>query len=318
MQQSATVSLYSWLQPDENAWNKFQELVETWNNGHPTQWFVYPPHTQEVISYQIKFEDINTLEFHELQQQLDQYKNLHGLNVDVVIDEVRAQNDVSQADFINLFGFEPYDFGIEDDLEDYSDQMPLVANLMTNFAPAVECPGCGWVEPFSGEQLAPFVVDESLLYRKYNSENQEWDLVEKSWDLLTLPGGILLISNRLVKEFEEHKVSGYRILDVVSSVTEQPSNRLFQLLPNHIIAELCTEHSEISGGMCTVCGRVLGKVEGRQYLQQQWVNSDEIIGRRPGGLRLLYFNQRVYRLLQAIEAQGMHLGSPIYLCHHTS
>jgi len=114
----------------------------------------------------------------------------------------------------------------------------------------------------------------------------------------------------------ENDIKGYEIIEVISFRTNEKSNRLFQLSPTRLAKQVCIEHSGIIDGICPECGRILVEREGELYFRKEWIGDDEIVIRRPGGLRIIYFNHRVYNLLKSMQLKEMIPIEPAYVCQH--
>lgn len=313
MKKSVSFTLYARQQPTWEAWEKAKELVETWNSAHALKWVMRG--AREYSIYSIMFDNPDASDVGKLESMLNEYEVQYHIDVKRRINKTYDEQDYQQADMVLLYGFELH--GLVADRRIASDKhKQFVTNLAENWTPGTECPGCGWTNPVYGQQLGLFVIDEFFLDREYNDDTGKWERVEHGWDMLSIPGDVILVSDRVLKTFQDQGVRGYHTLEVLSQSTGKPSRCMFQLLPNHWIEKVCEEHSDITGDACPVCGRVLGEMRGEMHLRQEWVGSDEIIGRKPGP-RLIYYAQRVYQMLVSIRTKGLIRSVPLYICEHS-
>jgi hypothetical protein len=314
MRKTVLVELFSWNQPNSLAWSKAQELIAAWNAGHAQHWTLWG--SSEIGSYKITLDDANGAEVKELEEQVAEYQRRYGVEVDWLFTTIYDEDDFDHADMVLLRGFNLHNY-VANLQRGLALQRSFVTNLEDNSLPASPCTECGWIDDLSaGSQHGPFVIDEFVINHIYDPETGTWEEANHAWDFVSIPGGFTLVSNRILEEFRRHRIRGYHTLEVISRDTGEPSNAMSQLFPNRWVAQLCIEHSRVTGGVCSTCGRVLGVMEGDLHLHREWVGDDEIIGRRPGGLRSIFFAQRPFQLLKSLHAKGMEPKAPLYLCDH--
>lgn len=308
---SASILIYAEPQPSPGTWARAQELVERWNEEHEHRWELLDAGIDSSYSLEL---DTDAEEFRELTALLERNRDEHGLEFEVHVGDVTSADEYAEADFVLLYGAELHAQSLEY-AEESGGHRAFVVKEQENWEPGRPCPGCGWVDPVHGQQRGPFVVDEWYLDREYDPEAATWKHADRDWDILSLPGGVILVSRGVAEALAELGATGYETGDVVSSDTGEPSPRILELQPNRWIKEICTEHSDLKGETCPECGRILGKLSGPIYLREEWIGDDDIIGRNPGH-RFIYFAQHVYAQLDAMEAKGMVASERLCVCAH--
>lgn len=128
--------------------------------------------------------------------------------------------------------------------------------------------------------------------------------------------GLTLLSARALAALREHAVRGLQERRVVAAGTGAPSEHVAQVEPERWVSGVCPEHSGLEGEQCPKCGRVLGRLGGPVHLRRDEVGDADVVGRR-AGVRLVYFSRRVRQILEDVDANGLLVGDPIYLCDHS-
>jgi hypothetical protein len=306
---AVTFTSWPWQQPDERTWDVLVRFTDEWNAKHATRW------TASGEGYSLEFADTSAPEYGEAARLIEQLRKNHRAQVDTILLRQYDEGDFEAADLVLIDGFELHSY-VSLQEERPAGHGQFVCNLESNWSPPSPCRGCGWSYAYSGEQLGPFIIDEWYLHHRYDHDARRWVPLDRPWDLVTIPGGVLLASTPVVDALQAHRVKGYHTTPVKTRGTGETSGSMVQVVPDRWIDHLCAEHSQVTGGVCPTCGRVLGEIEGVLHLLPDATRGQEVVGRRPGGLRVTYVAQRVYRLLKAVQARGLEPDSPAYLCQH--
>jgi hypothetical protein len=299
VRRSWTITILHHEQADEGVWQDVADLVRDWN---ATETATIEPVLD--FMYQANFDERDRDRLDRLVHRLQDLERTRGraaayhLASRVSLDE----DDYRRADFVELLG------------TDLEMTPPLVMNEAEAFAPPSPCPRCGWQDPFDVAVASRLVVDETRLHVGVAGGPPPGP---GGWDVVHLPNGDKLVSQRFVAVLRDNDVRGYELHDVIDAATGSVSPRVFHLTAKRAILVPCPEHTKVDGdGFCPECGTAHGNVDGYVYVRSDWVGDDEVISRHPRRGAMLYVSRRVKALLDAAPLEGLQRGDVLMVCQH--
>jgi hypothetical protein len=303
-------SLDSFLQPSPDAWEQARTIVEQWNAARELRWMEFG--TGDAVTFTLDLEDPNGEAAAELTERLEAAASRYGVEF-----ERTVLRDYDDADFeaAPYLGFSGAEIDIVAERDPLSGHPAFVLNADDNFDPEPPCPQCGTVDPLQGRQRGPFVVDEHYVDREYDEDRQRWEAADRPWDVLSLPGSVLLVSVRVAEAMGDHDLRGYRTDPVLTRDGRTPSPHLVQLVAD-TVKGLCGRHGEVEGSVCPACGRVLGRLAGEIVLRREQVGERDVFWHPTSGWTCM--SARAYRLLREIDAKGLTAREPVRICDHAT
>lgn len=301
MKRSWTITFFQHEQEGTAGWGELLAFVKHWNENETPLFY-------EVMGFMwhICFEESNSITKDKLLGELDQLREEGGVIYHLASRNVLEEQDYSTADFIELLGV---DLG--------SESQSFVLNEREALSPLDPCLECGWNDVFDVHQEHPFVIDERLL--DLPSEGRRPG--RGGWDVVNLPGGHKVVSQKVVALLRDNSVEGYKLHQVIDGASgvknRQISSRMFQLLADTSFLAPCLEHTQINGKpFCAVCGTGHGEVEGFYWLRNDLVSGKEVISRHPAGGAMLYVSRHLYELMVSAGVQGLNRNEVLLICDH--
>lgn len=284
-------------QQSEQAWQAIEQFGREWNTSHNNQFTPKREHVFRIILPA----GINDPEMAALDEVLTPLKTTAGIKYVRGIVDKRKPQDFEKAPWVQIVG----------------DQYPLTSyeNYAAVFSPPGQCERCGTPQRTGALTGVPLIVDESVLDKKVEGLPY-YD--PPGLDLINLPNGAFLVSERVAGLFSANNISGYELVNVISKETGQPSQRLFLLKANTAILDACEVHTPRDpGAICPVCGRVRIGILGNFYVRAEWLNGAEVFSRNPFHLSAICVSGRLYKLLKEMDCKGMLPASGIFSCDHS-
>ena len=298
MKRSWTITLFKHEQPVEAVWREVVSFVTAWNQYH------MPQFTEAMgFMWHINFDNntIGTMEL--LLQQLKELKHKSNIVYHLSSRGFLEDEDYQRADFIQITG-----------VMHGTQSQPFLLNPDEAVATSSPCKSCGWQDAFDTVQQAAFVIDETLLDKPIDNEAP---IANTGWDLVELPTGHMLVSQRLSELLEHHRVDGYQLFEVINAATGRPSKRMFQIVATKVVLTPCMEHSRIEGApFCASCGAAHGDLEGYFWIRDDWVGDEAVISRHPSGAVMIYLDREIYRQFISAKLHGIHRNDIMFCCHH--
>ncbi len=298
MRRTWTFTILKHEQPSDAAWQAILHFITEWNNAHVPK---FTPVAD--FMWHVNFDTDMMDSMESLTSQLETLKQKAHITYHEASRSILEDDDYARADFIQIVGV-------------HFDSLPnpFVLNMDEAILPATPCSECGYQDIFDSEQQAAFVIDENLLNSSIENESPEG---EGGWDLIELPTGQTLVSNRVAEFLESNGVKGYKIVEVINGDTDRASERIFQLVATRSVLNPCMEHSRIKGEpFCPICGAAHGDLEEYFWIRKDWLSGNEIVSRHPNGSTMIYVSRRIYQLLIIQKFNGIHREDVMFCCKH--
>lgn len=294
--------------PSETSWAALRRVAEDWNLSH-----AYPISEIAGIMLQLRILDSTQAETAEVVSLLKQIHSEVSVSVYAASRRIYDGEDYRDAAFVELNGASLDRVG-----------QSLVVNGDEALGYPVRCLSCGWQDQFNAPQNAPFVIDESLLDDA--PPGCKWP--QGGWDFIALPAGRQLISERLLLTLRKGNVSGIDVLPVFAATTGRESSRVFQLAACRAVLTPCSiHHSDVT--YCASCGAVVDSPErngagdfsltpqAEYAVSREQVAGNDVLSRHPSRGAMLYFSQRVYRMLVDTYFNGVTPSELMRFCRHS-
>lgn len=284
-------------QPDENAWLTIEHFVKQWNEKP----FLSKFFNENGFEWIINLSSNNEHDAWEpLIASLRRLQRNHGIIYHEHSAVWPSVEEVEKEPLIGILG------------DGYSDK--FLCNEKRALSPIKPCTTCGMTNPQYRKYLCPFVIEETYLHKNIHP-NIAYD--PPGLDLVNLPNGALLISNRVVAIFEKMNVKGYTLDKVLVNKTNKPSKELFLLKANKSIIFPCKEHSSWEEYMiCKECGRGKGIMLTPFYVQENWLEGDSIFANSPLSLANIVVTNELYHHLKDAKIRGLNPFLGMKLCSH--
>lgn len=158
------------------------------------------------------------------------------------------------------------------------------------------CPGCGLEDAFDVAQSGPFVIGAS----KATSGS--------AVDTSALPGGGMAVSPRLLDVLEAVAATGWTATEI--GLGDGTRALWSQLVADRAVL-VPSARTEVDGdGFCPSCGRALGSVLGRVWVDPVGL---DVFARHPGRRAMLCFSRRLLDALAAAGIEDLELGDPLWI-----
>ena len=305
MRIARTFSFTRFQQPDEAAWAEVGAFANTWNEAHETKF----SNVADIL-WSIEFSHADDPELAKFFVRLEAVRERCQIGYLAQARNVLGECDYRAVDFVEILGV-----GLA------GANRHFVLNEAEALGPPVPCPVCGWRDMFDKPQLASFVIDERLLDASLSTGEPP----PGGWDCVNLPNGHKLVSRRFVALLEVHNAAGYELLPVLAGRTNQPSERIVQILARKAIPVLRPVGDFADGlVLCFRCGAARstkpalrdGLVGARPTycVGREEVGRDEMFSRHPGKGAMLYVPGRIYSALIAADMHGVVAAGIVQYC----
>lgn len=292
MKHTLQIDFYKDDQVDDQSIEKLTTFINQWNNVHKSQFVDIIGTGWNILLEKEK----DAKELAHLLKEINHLKKEHDIVWEKYEDKLYEQSDFNNADWILLFGK-----GVPEEF--FLNERKAMSNPK-------KCLVCGSQRDNSREQIEPFIIDENYLYK-----DQKGNIYQHSWDIVNSTYG-LLVSKRVIEIFENYKVKGYILKEVISKQTGTVSKVMFQLYAQKAIIVPCLEHTTITGkGVCPSCGKYHGQIESELFIRSEWIGDDEIFTTAPSKRDKFHFSNRIYHLLKSHKINGIHPASIAFTCH---
>jgi len=306
MRTARTFSFARFQQPGEAAWAEVGAFAKAWNQEHETKF----SNIAEIL-WSIEFPDANDRALAEFLGRLCAVRSLFQISCLTQAKNIFSECDYRAADFFEILG-----------VNLVGADRRFVLNEAEALGPPVPCPECGWRDMFDKPQLTSFVIEESLLDASLPTGEHP---PPGGWDCVNLPNGHKVVARRVVALLDANKVKGYELLPVLTSATNQPSERVVQILAHKAIPVL-RPVGDFEGALvlCNRCGAArslnpwfrehLVDMQPMYCVGQDEVSRDEIFSRHLGRGAMLYVPGRVYGVLIAAYISGIVAAGIVQYC----
>lgn len=279
----------------EETWGIVIEFSEIWNREHQSQFKQLKENELSLILP----EGIIDGEIGVIDAELERLSTYDIFWFKGIVDNRRPE-DYEKADFIEIVG----------------DAYPLefIVNWNEAIGRPLQCTVCGKTPVYSQPIVAQLVVDESFLDRQIDPAPQ---YEPPGLDLIHLANGAMLVSNRVIRLFEEERVKGYEKINVVSKDTRKPSQRVFLIRASKAILDPCVTHtSRNEGAICPKCGTIKGGILGYWHVRREWLAGAQIFSRNPLRYASLYIERKIYQLMKNENLKGLLPAYGVFTCTH--
>jgi len=281
MNPKSEILLLQFDQPKESIWKEILNFSEKWNQENENKFINDQPF--ELVIY---FEDENDKELKELENFLDQKHKERKWEWIKTITNNQTKEEIEAHDYIQIIG------------DGYPDKFFL--NESDTLSPMSPCKTCGTVDSHLRTQKKGLQVDESFLSKK-GIPNDQYN--PKGIDLINMPHGALLVTERVVELFSaDKKLSGYKFLDVLNK-QGKISEKLFQLTTDKII--LVPDNLTEEGAYCPTCGTVLSTMTRGFAIKKERLGKSSFFSRNPTGLSSIYVSKSLYQILKLENIRGL-------------
>ena len=288
---------FDFEQPTVDAWEEFEKFVHIWNQTEQRA-FESEQEGEWFITFEKGLEDPEIPPFRNKLQALN---SKTGLVWFVGIKDERRPEDFEQSPFVEILG-DTYPEG-------------FIANEAVAFGPPEKCPQCGKGGNTFRNIVQPIIIDETFIGKSTSIAGKSIPL---NLDIITLPNGGLLISNKVLQVFNKQKVKGYALAEVISKRTMSPSDNLFLMRAEKAIIQPCSEHTLVTeSGICSTCGRILGGLLTHFNIRKEWLEDAAIFSRHPHCYAKIYLTNKLYWSLKNNDIQGMLPSYGIFQCDHS-
>jgi hypothetical protein len=306
MRTAKTFSFARFQQPGEAAWAEVGAFAKAWNQEHETKFLNIAD-----ILWSIEFPDANDPALAEFLGRLRAVRALFQISCLTQAKNIFSDSDYRAADFFEILG-----------VNLVGADRRFVLNEAEALGPPVPCPVCGWRDMFDKPQLTSFVIEESLLDSCLPTGEHP---PPGGWDCINLPNGHKLVARRVVALLDANKVKGYELLPVLASGTNQPSERVVQILARKAIPVL-RPAGDFAGDLvlCNRCGVArnvnprlrenLVDTQPMYCVAREEVSPDEIFSRHPGRGAMLYVPGRLHAVLIAADMSGIVAAGIVQYC----
>jgi len=281
MKSKSEIVLLQFDQPKESIWKEMIGFADKWNQEKENKFITDQP--SELAIY---FEDENDKELKELENILEQKHKERKWEWIRTITNNQTKEEIEDHDFVQIIG------------DGYPDEFFL--NESDALSPMLPCKTCGTVDSHLRTQKIALQVDESFLNRK-GIPNDQYN--PKGIDIINMPHGALLVTERVVKLFSsDKKLTGYKFLDVLDK-QGKVSEKLFQLTTDIII--LVPDNLTEEGAYCPACGTVLSTMTRGFAIKKQRLGKSSFFSRNPTGISSIYVSRSLYQILKSENIRGL-------------
>jgi hypothetical protein len=289
------IVLFDFQQPTPSSWEEFVKFSQQWNTFQKNQ-FVVTPEKAFVITLPNGVDDIET---RLVLDQLQQLNAANGLIWFVGMQDKRKPTDFEKSDLIEIVG------------EQYPEN--LIVNEDKSFGKPQRCEQCGKGSDYDKDILEQPIINEQLLEQRYGEDKKT---LLKDIDLIHIPNGGLLASNKVINVLNDNHVKGFRTIGVKSKSTEKVSEQRYLIQAETILLRPCEEHTQVTeSGICAACGSILGGLLTYYYIKRSWLNGKSVISRNRLGYNNIYLKNDLYWLLKN-KGIKMYPTQGLYICEH--
>jgi hypothetical protein len=275
------IILLQFDQPKESTWREILSFAEKWNQEKESRFI-----TDVQFELVIYFDDENDEELKELENLLDQKHEERKWEWIKTITNDPTKQEIEAHDYIQIIG------------DGYPDEFFLnESDALSSFLP---CKTCGTIDPHLRTQKKALQVDETLLTKKGEPNDQ---YTPNGLDIINMPHGALLVTKRVVELINSNeKLSGYKFLDVLNK-QGKISEKLFQLTTDKII--LVPDNLTEEGAYCPTCGTVLSTMTRGFVVKKGRLGKSSFFARHPSGISSIYISKSLYQILQSENIRGL-------------
>jgi hypothetical protein len=276
------IFLLQFDQPDKSIWADIISFAEKWNDTKENKFIITLPYSRDI--YFFDEDDKNLKELEKILQKKGEENNWIWTKSKVPHYPTREEKE--SCDYIQIIG------------DGYPDEFLL--NESDALSSVIPCEKCGTVDSELRVQKKTLQIDETFLDKK---TYPNYKYTPSGVDLLNMPHGALLVSNRVTELIEDNnKFYGCTFLEVINQ-KKKISVRFFELATDKII--LLPDNLTDKKAICPVCGTELLVLTNEFAIKKDRLEGSSFFSRSPSGLASIYISNDLYHFLKSENVRGL-------------